>query len=121
MLDVHRRDDIDPGREQLLDVLPALLVPAPRHIGVRQLVHQRHLRPACQQRVQVQLREPGPAVRQLAPRHQLETRHLCRRVPAPVILDERHHDVRATLQPPVRLREHGVRLADPGGRPEVDP
>ena len=35
-------------------------------------------------------------------------------------LDEGHDHVRAALLPPVALAEHGVGLADPGRRAEVD-
>jgi len=44
VLDVDRGDDVDASPEQLLDVLPALLVPGARDVGVRQLVDQRHPR-----------------------------------------------------------------------------
>ena len=43
VLDVDRRDHVDPGVEQLVDVLPALLVARPGHVGVRELVDQRDL------------------------------------------------------------------------------
>jgi hypothetical protein len=38
-----------------------------------------------------------------------------------VRLDQADHDVRAPGLAPVRLAEHGERLADPGRRAEVDP
>ena len=120
MLDVHGGDHVDPGREQFLDVLPALLVAAAGHIGVGQLVHQRHLGAAGQDGVQIHLGEPRAPVHHLLPEHDLQPGHQVRGPPPAVVLDERHHDVRPTLLPPVRLGEHGVRLADPGGRPEVD-
>ena len=43
VLDVDGGDDVDAGVEQLLDVLPALLVPGARDVGVGQLVDQRDL------------------------------------------------------------------------------
>ena len=43
VLDVQRRDDVDAGIEQLLDVLPALLVLRPGRVGVGVLVDQRRL------------------------------------------------------------------------------
>ena len=43
VLHVHRRDDADPGGEQFLDVLPALLVARSRSVRVRELVDERHL------------------------------------------------------------------------------
>ena len=42
VLDVDGRDHGDAGVEQLLDVLPALGVPAARGVGVRQFVDQHH-------------------------------------------------------------------------------
>ena len=44
VLHVHRRDDRDPGRQQLLHVLPALLVARSRRVRVRELVDERDLR-----------------------------------------------------------------------------
>ena len=43
VLDVDRRDDVDAGREQLVDVLPALGVAGAGHVRVRQLVDERDL------------------------------------------------------------------------------
>ena len=44
-----------------------------------------------------------------------------RRVRAPVGLDEADDDVGAAGVPAAALVEHRDGLADPGGRPEVDP
>ena len=46
VLDVDRGDHVDPGVEQFLHVLPALLVARSGHVGVRELVHQGDLRDA---------------------------------------------------------------------------
>ncbi len=54
MLDVDRRVDVDAGIEQLDHVLPTTLVAAAGHVAVRQFVDQRQLRPAREQRIQVQ-------------------------------------------------------------------
>ena len=62
VLDVDGRDHVDAGLQQLLDVLPALLVAGPGHVRVRQLVDQRDLRAAGQDRVDVHLLERRPAV-----------------------------------------------------------
>ena len=40
VLDVQRRDDVDAGIQDLVDVLPALLVLRARCVGVRQLVNR---------------------------------------------------------------------------------
>ena len=47
VLDVQRRDDVDAGLEQLLDVLPALLVARAGDVRVRELVDERDLRAAA--------------------------------------------------------------------------
>ena len=64
MLNVQRRDDRDPGLEQLLDVLPALLVPRAGNIRVRELVDERDLGPTREQRIDVHLLERRSAVLQ---------------------------------------------------------
>ncbi len=63
VLDVDRRDDVDPGVQQVVDVLPALGVRAAvRHVGVREFVDQGDLGPAVQHGGQVHLGEAGVAV-----------------------------------------------------------
>jgi len=121
VLDVDRGDHVDPGVEQLLDVLPPLGVARPGHVGVRQLVDQRHPRAPGQDRVDVHLLEGGAAVLQPAPWHHLEALDHLGGMAAAVGLDEADHHVGAALAPAVRLAQHGVRLADPGRRTEVDP
>lgn len=121
MLDVHRRDHIDPGFQQLLDVLPALAVARTGHVGVRQLVDQRHGRLAFQDRVHVHFGENRAAVLQLPALNLLQAvQHDLGAGPA-VVLDERHHGVRTPLHAPVRLGQHRVRLTDARCRAEIDP
>jgi len=55
VLDVDRRDDADARVEQGLDVLPALLVLGPGHIGVGELVNQGYLGIAHEDRRKVHL------------------------------------------------------------------
>ena len=50
MLDVERRENIDAGRDQLLDIKIALGMAAFRCIAVRQLVDQHELRAAFEDR-----------------------------------------------------------------------
>ena len=57
VLDVHGGDDVDARVQQLGDVLPALRVPGPGGVGVRELVDHRDLRGAGEDRVQVHLRQ----------------------------------------------------------------
>jgi hypothetical protein len=55
VLDVDRRDDVDPGVEQDVDVLPAFGSRRAGGVGVRQLVDQRDGGSAGQDGVDVQL------------------------------------------------------------------
>ena len=120
VLDVDGRDDVDPGIQHLVDVLPALLVARPRHVGVRELVDQRDGRAPGQQRVEVHVLEGDAPVLEPRPGHDLEALDHLRRVLAPVGLDQPDDHVGATGEAPAPLVEHRDGLADPGGRPEVD-
>jgi len=121
VLDVHRRDHVDPGGEQLLDVLPSLVVAAPRHVGVGQLVDEGDLGPASEHGVEVHLLEAGPPVLELAPRHDLEVTDLLEGLRPPVGLDQGDHHVGAPVPPAPPFVEHRERLAHARGRTQVDP
>ena len=110
-----------PGGEQLLDVLPALLVPRAGDVGVGELVDQRHRGMAGQHGVDVHLGEDGSAVGELMARDDLQAVEQLGGVPAAVGLHEPDDDVGAALEPAAALVEHRVGLADPGCRTEVDP
>ncbi len=120
VLDVDRGDDHDPGAEELLDVLPALLVAAPRHVRVGQLVHQRGLRPSGEHRIEVHLLEVLTSVGEGVAWHHLQVADLGGCGGAPVGLDVGDDHVGAALLATPALVEHGERLADPGGRTHVD-
>ena len=62
VLGVHRRDDVDAGVEQFVDVLPALRVPRARRVGVGELVDEGDLGLAGEHRVEVHLLEGHAAV-----------------------------------------------------------
>ncbi len=122
MLDVERRPDVDAGRQQLADVLPALRVARARDVRMGQLVDEQERRPARQCRVEVELGEGAAlADRQLAPRQQLEPLQLRRRVGAAVRLHDPGNDVEAGGLRSPRRGEHREGLADPRRRAEVDP
>ena len=72
VLNVERRSDVDAGPEQVLDILPPLLVAAARHVGVGELVDEHALRSSGDDRVDVHLLERGVAVHHQLPRHDLE-------------------------------------------------
>ena len=62
VLDVHRGDHVDAGVEQLIDVLPTLLVRRAGGVGVRQFVDQHDLGMPGQDGVGVHLGQLHPAV-----------------------------------------------------------
>ena len=55
MLHIHRGPDVDPGRQQFLDVLPALGMARAGHIGMRQFVHQHQGGLARKRSIEVEL------------------------------------------------------------------
>ena len=117
MLDVERRDHVDAGVEQRLDVLPPLLVARPGNVGVRELVDQRDLGPAGEDRVDVHLLECRAAVVERPPRHDLEAADLRGRLRPAVGLDEADDDVGAALGASAALAEHRECLPTPGAAP----
>ena len=121
VLDVHRRQHGDPGLEQVVDVLPALGVTGAGGVGVGELVDQHHLGGAGEHRVGVELGQRHAAVGHRPAGQDLEALDHLRRLGAPVGLDQPDDDVGAALGAAVGLAEHGVGLADPGRRTEVDP
>ena len=85
--------DVDPRGEQLLDVLPALLVPGPGNVRMRELVDQRDVGMARDHRVHVHLLELGPAVIDPPAGNDLEIADLLRGAGPPVGLDEPHDHI----------------------------
>ena len=120
VLDVDRRDDVDPGVEQLVDVLPALVVARAGHVGVGELVDQHPFRAAAEDGVDVHLLERRAAVLERAPWDDLEVADLLGGARPAVGLDEPDDDVGAALGAAPALVEHGERLADAGRGAEVD-
>ena len=96
VLDVDGREDVDPGREHVGDVFVALLVLEARRVGVGELVDQRQLGRAGEQRRQVHLldaRRRGSAT--AAARHHLQPARLVAGLLAFVRLQVADHDVAA--------------------------
>ena len=121
MLDVEGRDDVDPRVQELLDVLPALLVAGAGDVGVGQLVHQGDLGVPLQQPVEVHLLEDLAPVFDAGPREDLEVTDLRPGIGPVIGLDVADDDVLAPRVGAPPLVEHGVGLADARGRSQVDP
>ncbi len=120
VLDVQRGVHVDPGVEQLLDVLPALGVAGARRVGVGQLVEQQHLRAAGERGVEVELRERHAAILERAQRQDLEALEQARGLGASMGLDHADHRVIAGVQPLAGLEQHRIGLADSRGGAEED-
>ena len=120
VLDVERGVDVDPGVEELLDVLPPLGVARPGRVRVGELVDQDQPRLAREGAVEIELFDGNAAVLDLPAREELETDHERARVVATVRLDDADDDVTFEIALAPRGLEHRVRLADSGGGAEED-
>ncbi len=111
MLDVHRRVDIDPGFEQLQDVLPTLAMSAAGGVAMRQLIDQCDVGAHREQAVQVQFEQGYATV--LAAAQRLvgkPDQHGCGFRPT-MSLHHPHAYVAAKTALALRGLEHGVCLA----------
>ena len=93
MLDVDRREHVDPGVEHVLDVLVALGVLDARRVGVRELVDQAQLGRAREDRRQVHLLEHRLAVADAPARDHRQALGERGGLGAPVGLEQADHDV----------------------------
>ena len=119
VLDVDRRDHVDPGQEQVLDVGVALRMGGAGGVRVRELVHERHLRPSRDDGGSVHLAQRDPAVDDLAGRDHLEPLRHGGGLGAPVGLEPGDDDVLPLGEELVPLLQHRVGLADPGRHADV--
>jgi len=120
VLDVHGGDDVDPGVEDLLDVLPAFDVAAAGHVGVGQLVDQCHGRSADDDGVGVQLLEGGPPVGDAFRRDLLKVPQLGLGDCAVVGVGIADNDISSFGNKVLAYTQHGVGLAHTWGRSEDD-
>ena len=120
VLDVHGGDDVDPRLEQLLDVLPSLLVPRARDVRVCQLIDQRDLGRSGQDRVDVHLLESRAPVLDRPPGGDLQVAQALAGLGTAVGLDEPDHDIGTALPTTQALAQHREGLADAGRVAEVD-
>ena len=120
MLHVHRGHHIDARVQQLQHVLVALAVLRARHVRVRQLIHDAHLRMPRQDRVQVHLVQHHRAVGNRALRDDLQVADHRLGIRALVRLHKADHHIDALLAHQVRILEHLVGLAHARRRAKID-
>ena len=118
MLDVDGGIDVDPRRQQFLDILVALRVAAAGDVGVRQLVDQHQPGVAREDGVQIHLGERAAVRRHLVARHDLVAARQRLGLGAPVRLDHADDDIGASTRACLALGQHLVGLADTRRRAE---
>ncbi len=120
VLDVHGGVDVDAVGEDFLDVEIALGVPAPRRIGVGELIDQHDLRPPRDHGVEIHLVDGvAPVRRRLARYDRQPFEEGLGFLPA-VGLDDADHHIDPVLAPRARLQEHLIGLADARGGADED-
>lgn len=120
VLHVHGRQHIDAGRQQFLDVLPALRMARTGHVRMGQFIHQYQRRRAQQGLVQVELEQGlAPVLDGLQGKHR-QAVQLGRRILAPMRLHHAHQQVLAIGQQFAGGGQHRVGLADAGRGAEIN-
>ena len=120
VLDIERCEDIDPGSQDLLDVLVALRMPRTRRIGVRELIDQGEGRAPFEQGFEIHLGKAAALVVDVPPRQHLQTVQERLRLGPAVCLDDGRDHVQAVAQSRMGRGQHLVGLTDPGGSAEED-
>ncbi len=120
VLDVHRGPHVDAGRQQLLDVHPALGMSAAGGVLVGELVDQRQLRAALEQPVEIHLLQVAAAIGLPAARHDLEPGQQGRGLAPAMGLHQAHDHVDAVELAAPGGGQHLVGLADAGCGTEED-
>ena len=114
MLHIERGVDVDPGVEELLDILPAFGMPRARGIRMRQFIEaQDQGRVTGQGGIEVKFVEAGATIRHRATRQHLKTylQEGCSLGPA-MGIDPAYDDIKALGTPLVGCCKHGVRFAN---------
>ena len=119
MLHVDGPDHVDPCIQQREHVLVTLAVARPGRVGMRDLVDHGDGGPAQQRRVQIHLLDDHAAILDAAAGNDFQPLDQRRGLRAAVRLDEGDHHVDPPAPQVVRLLQHPVRLADPGGETDV--
>jgi len=101
VLDIDGGIDVDAVRQQFLDVEIALGMAATRCVGMRELIDERELRTARDQRVDVHFLERLVAVGDPLARQDFQSLQERFGFGAPVGLDNAHHHIDAGLEPGV--------------------
>jgi hypothetical protein len=118
VLHVQRGVDVETGGQEILHVLPALLVATAGRVRMRQLVHEEQAGPAGQRGIQVEFEQGGGLVGDRAAGYLLKALEQPGRFGPAVRFDEAddHGEPLGLLQP--GGLEHGKRLAHAGRRAE---
>ena len=114
MLNIERGPDVDTGSEQLLDVLPALGVPAIGSVGVSELIDDDQLGLARQRRIEIEFLDFAAVVFNPAPRQDFEPVNESARLGAAMGLDKADDHIDAFVPETPRILQHRVGLADAG-------
>ena len=120
VLDVQRREYVDAGGDQLLDIEIALGVAGARGVGVGQLVDQHELRAPLQDRVEIHLGQKVALVLDLLPGNGFEAVEQRLGLAPAVRLDDADHDIDPLAPLGLGRLQHLVRLAHAGSRSEKD-
>ena len=120
MLHVERCIDVDAGGDQFLDIHVALWVPTAWCVGVRQFVHQRQLRAACQQGVEIHFLQCVATIFDRTARDDFEAFEQCLGFLAAVGFDDAHDYIGAFATAGLRGGEHLECLADARCRTHED-
>ena len=121
MLDVDRRDDVDPGLQKLLNVLPTLLITGPGGVGVGKFVDEGDVRVPGQHLVKIHLRQLNAAAFDIVPRDDLHPLSHRRSSCPAVSLNNGDNDIRPPGAQVLALVKHGVGLADARCRAQQHP
>ena len=114
MLDVERREDVDAGGDQLLDIEVALGMPAAGGVGVGELVDEHELRAALRgSRRDPSRRGRWPLYSTCCLRDDLEAFEQRLGLAPAVRFDDADDDIDAVAPPGLSRQQHLVGLADP--------
>ena len=120
VLDVQRRDHVDPGREDLFDILVALGVRGAGGVRVGELVDQTQLGRAVENRREIHLFERRVPVGHTHQRQPWQPLGQLSGLSATVCLEQADRDVMTRPHFRLSLEQHAIGLARPGGHPEED-